>query len=110
VQSLVVAEGGCGSIRVCAHKDGNSAQREAEAQKQTDDYLSEKAHRGIAMAVEQSDLLKLNAKVVQYLARHEARDKLCRCDANSLFTDVSCDHEWFIVVRMPCMCERASRQ
>mmetsp|Transcript_59921 Transcript_59921/g.87799 ORF Transcript_59921/g.87799 Transcript_59921/m.87799 type:complete len:233 (-) Transcript_59921:217-915(-) len=30
------------------------------------------------MAGEQSDLLKLNAKIVQYLARHEARDKLCR--------------------------------
>ena len=33
------------------------------------------------MATEQSahsDLLKLNAKIVQYLGRHEARDKLCR--------------------------------
>ena len=31
-----------------------------------------------AMATEQLDLLKLNAKLVAYLGRHEARDKLCR--------------------------------
>jgi hypothetical protein len=30
------------------------------------------------MANEQPDLLKLNAKLVAYLGRHEARDKLCR--------------------------------
>jgi len=27
---------------------------------------------------EKLDLVKLNSKVVAYLARHEARDKLCR--------------------------------
>ena len=41
-------------------------------------------------SAEQSDLLKLNSKIVQYLARHEARDKLCRYA--SLFPFLSLAH------------------